>query len=164
MTLDIDSAAAQYVVTDAAGIIAGSDCTSVSAQTARCPKYPSAGEYFRARLRGGDDTFQMLSPGAKGLGIVGRGGADKLLTGAGADEIFADRGADTLAGRAGRDRLFAGRGHARLIGGDGRDRLHADDDDPDRAINCGAGNDIVFVDRGQDPKPIRCERIRFAGS
>ena len=69
VTLDIDSAAAQYVVTDAAGIIAGSDCTSVSAQTARCPKYPSAGEYFRARLRGGDDTFQMLSPGAKGAWV-----------------------------------------------------------------------------------------------
>ena len=93
---------------------------------------------------------------------MGRGGADKLLTGAGVDEIFADRGADTLAGRAGRDRLFAGRGHDRLIGGDGRDRLHADDDDPDRAINCGAGNDIVFVDRGQDPKadPARADPVR----
>jgi Ca2+-binding RTX toxin-like protein len=161
VTLDIDAAARQYIVSDAAGITAGNGCTSLGSQTARCTKYSSPGEYFRAALRGGDDTFQMVSQVPKGLGLEGGDGADKLLAGAGTDVALGGQGADTLSGRAGPDRLFGDRGHDRLIGGDGKDRLHADDDDADRAINCGSGDDIVFADRGEDPKLVGCERIRL---
>jgi hypothetical protein len=161
ITLDIDSVAGQYLVVDTAGITAGHGCTSLDSQTARCTKYSSPGEYFKAALGGGDDVFQMFSQVPMGLGLEGGGGADKLLAGAGPDAAFGGDGADTLSGRAGRDRLFGERGHDRLIGGAGRDRLHADDDDPDRAINCGPGDDIVFADRGEDPKLIGCERIRL---
>jgi Ca2+-binding RTX toxin-like protein len=161
VTVDIDRVAGEYVVSDRAGITAGNDCTSVSAQTARCTRYSSPGAYFRARLRGGDDTFQMVSQTPQELDLNGGAGADKLLAGPGGDRIFGGEGPDTLTGRAGPDRLFAGRGRDRLIAGNGRDRLHADDGDRDRAINCGLGDDIVFVDRGEDPKLIRCERVRF---
>ena len=161
VTLDIDPVAGQYIVSDSAGVTAGNDCFGVSFQTARCTKYSSPGEYFQATLHGGDDTFEMLSQLRKGLGLKGGEGADKLLAGAGDDEVVGDEGADTLTGRAGSDRLFGDRGRDRLIGGKGKDRLRADNNDPDRAINCGPGDDIVFVDRSEDPKLIGCERIRF---
>jgi hypothetical protein len=161
VTLDIDAVAGQYIVSDTAGVIAGDNCTSVSSQTARCTRYPSPDEYFRAGLGRGDDTFQMFSPVPKGLGLEGGDGADKLLAGSGQDTLFGGRGADTLSGRAGPDRLFGDRGHDKLIGGEGKDRLHADDDDADQAINCGPGDDILFADRDEDTKPIGCERIRI---
>jgi Ca2+-binding RTX toxin-like protein len=160
VTLDIDSVSGEYVISDTAGVTAGNDCTSISPQTARCARHSSPGAYFRARLRGGDDLFQMISPVRQELDLRGGDGADKLLAGAGGDRTHGGAGPDTLTGRAGPDRLFAGRGRDRLIGGDGADRLHADDDDRDQAINCGRGDDVVFVDRGEDPKRIRCERIR----
>jgi Ca2+-binding RTX toxin-like protein len=159
VTLEIDPAAGQYVISDTAGVTAGNDCISVSPQTARCTRYP--GTDFRARLRGGDDRFQMPFQVPQRLELRGGEGADKLLAGADGDRIFGGEGPDTLTGRAGPDRLFAGRGRDRLIAGNGRDRLHADDDDRDQAINCGLGDDVVFVDRGEDPKLIRCERVRF---
>jgi Ca2+-binding RTX toxin-like protein len=161
VTLDIDPVAGQYVIADTAGITAGNDCTSVSPQTARCTRYTNPGASFQARLRGGGDIFQMVSPVAQRLDLKAGQGADKLLAGPGGDRIYGGEGPDTLTGRAGPDRLFAGRGRDRLIGGNGSDRLHADDDDRDRAINCGLGDDVVFVDRGEDPKLIRCERVRF---
>jgi Ca2+-binding RTX toxin-like protein len=162
VTLDIDRFAEQYVITDVAGITAREGCTGVSSQTVRCTRYGSPGETFQARLRGGDDILEMLSDVADDLRLRGGEGADKLLAGPGTDELAGNAGADTLTGRAGPDRLFADRGKDRLIGGMGRDRLHADDDDSDRAINCGPGQDVVFLDRGRDPRPIRCERVRRA--
>jgi Ca2+-binding RTX toxin-like protein len=162
VTLDIDRSAEQYVITDAAGITAGQNCTGVSSQTVRCTRYRSSGDYFEARLQGAADIFEMLSEEAQRLRLRGGEGADKLLAGAGNDALRGGDGADTITGRAGSDRLFADRGRDRLIGGTGRDRLHANDDDSDRAINCGPGKDVVLVDRGQDPRPIRCERVRRA--
>jgi RTX calcium-binding nonapeptide repeat (4 copies) len=142
VTLDIDPIAEQYVITDAAGITAGQGCTPVSSQTVRCTRHPSPREPFEARMRGGDDIFEMRSPADEGLQL--RGGD----------------GADTVTGRSGFDRLFGDRGADRLIGGAGRDRLHADDGDPDQAINCGPGRDLAILDSRHDPKPIRCERVR----
>jgi Ca2+-binding RTX toxin-like protein len=162
VTLAIDRVAQQYVISDAAGITAGHDCGTVSSQTVRCARYRSPGEYFQARLRGADDTFEMLSQDDQGLWLSGGEGADKLLVGTGDDAVGGGGGADTVTGRAGSDRLFGDRGRDRLIGGMGRDRLHANDNDSDRAINCGPGKDVVLVDPGQDPKPIRCERVRHA--
>jgi Ca2+-binding RTX toxin-like protein len=161
VTVDIDRAAGEYVISDTAGVAAGNDCTSISPQTARCTRHSSRRAYFRARLRGDDDVLQMISPVPQKLELRGGEGADKLLAGTGSDRIFGGEGPDTLTGRAGRDRLFGGRGRDRFIAGNGQDRLHADDGDRDRAINCGLGDDVVFVDRDEDPKLIRCERVRF---
>ena len=160
VTLDIDPDAGEYVVSDTAGITAGNDCAGVNPETARCTRYSFPGERFRARLRSGDDVFQMVSQVPGRLILKGGEGADKLLAGAGGDVAFGGDGPDTLSGRAGPDRLFGERGRDKFIGGDGDDRLHADDGNPDQAINCGAGDDIAFVDRGRDPKRIRCERVK----
>jgi hypothetical protein len=160
VTLDIDPIAEHYVITDAAGITAGQGCTPVSSQTVRCARHPSPREPFEARVRGGDDIFEMRSPEDEGLKLRGGEGADKLLAGAGDDTVVGGDGADTVTGRSGSDRLFGDRGADRLIGGAGRDRLHADDGDPDQAINCGPGRDLAILDSRHDPKPIRCERVR----
>ena len=160
VTLEIDQVAEQYVITDAAGISAGEGCASVSSQTVRCTRHPSPHEPFEARLRDGDDVFEMRPESEEGLKLLGGKGADKLLAGAGGDAVLGDDGADTVTGRAGSDRLFGDLGADRLIGGPGKDRLHADDGDPDQAINCGPGKDVVILDSRQDPRPIRCERVR----
>jgi Ca2+-binding RTX toxin-like protein len=159
VTVDIDPAAGQYVISDAAGLTAGDECVSVSPQTARCTRYPGTG--FRARLRGGDDRFQAPVEVRQRFELRGGEGADKLLAAADGDRIFGGEGPDTLTGRAGPDRLFGGGGRDRFIAGNGSDRLDADDDDRDQAINCGFGDDVVFVDRREDTKLIRCERVRF---
>jgi Ca2+-binding RTX toxin-like protein len=161
VTVDIDRVAGEYVISDTAGVTAGNDCTSISPQTARCTRHSSRRAYFSARLGGDDDVLQMISRVRQELELRGGAGADKLLAGSSGDRIFGGEGSDTLSGRAGPDRLFAGGGRDRLISGDGADRLHADDDDRDQAINCGRGDDVVFVDRGEDPKLIRCERVEF---
>ena len=111
-------------------------------------------------MRGGDDIFEMRSQSDEGLKLRGGVGADKLLAGAGDDTVVGNDGPDTVTGRAGSDRLFGDLGADRLIGGAGGDRLHADDGDPDQAINCGPGKDVVILDSRRDPKPIRCERVR----
>jgi hypothetical protein len=111
-------------------------------------------------MRGGDDIFEMRASEEEGLKLRGGEGADKLLAGAGDDTVVGGDGADTVTGRSGSDRLFGDRGADRLIGGAGRDRLHADDGDPDQAINCGPGRDLAILDSRHDPKPIRCERVR----
>jgi Ca2+-binding RTX toxin-like protein len=103
--------------------------------------------------RGGDDL------------IKGKRGRDRLRGGAGNDTVNGGKGKDRVSGGPGDDILVGGRGPDKLIGGPGRDEIgmrdgveqgspgndviKARDGQPDE-IDCGAGNDKVFVDRVED--------------
>jgi Ca2+-binding RTX toxin-like protein len=107
----------------------------------------------------GDDTIRALDPVV--LRAVGGRGADGLSGNASNDYLNGVGRSDVLKGRAGKDRLFAGPGRDLVYGGGGNDFLWALDDDRDRVIDCGRGNDRAFIDRHLDPEPIRCEHVHF---
>ena len=82
--------------------------------------------------------------------IQGTSGSDTLRGTSRADVLYGNGGDDLLNGAAGRDSLF---------GGAGDDRLSAGDGIRDHALNCGAGDDRIFIDALDDA--IRsCERRR----
>jgi len=105
--------------------------------------------------------------------IHGRGGDDRIVARARGDRVFGGAGFDTLRGGRGADRLRSERDGALMIGGSGRDefnmrageRIAADGRDVIRArdgrpdeINCGAGDDVAYVDRVEDGV-YDCERV-----
>jgi len=132
-------------------------CTPEDSTTVRCPRY---GPRIRVSLRDGDDRLTLTSAVVGGV-ADGEGGADTLIGSSSRNDLIGGLGADTLRGRGGDDRLLPQEGTDALWGGVGDDRIHADDDHRDRIIDCGPGNDLAFVDRGVDPDPEHCERVRF---
>jgi hypothetical protein len=86
------------------------------------------------------------SPEAKS--IVGTSHDDKLVGTRRRDHIEGRGGADRIVGRAGRDVLE---------GGNGPDRINARDGHQD-TIDCGAGHDVVKVDRAEDGV-YACEQV-----
>ena len=105
--------------------------------------------------------------------IHGRGGDDRIVARARGDRVFGGAGFDTLRGGRGADRLRSERDGALMIGGSGRDEfnmrageriaaegrdvIRARDGRPDE-INCGAGDDVAYVDRVEDGV-YDCERV-----
>jgi Ca2+-binding RTX toxin-like protein len=103
----------------------------------------------------------------KGKTMNGSGGADRLTGTAFADVLNGRGGNDTLNGGKGNDRLDGGAGNDTVIGGPGLDRLfggvandivRAQDKQRD-VIDCGAGRDQVYADRG-DKVAKNCEVVR----
>lgn len=81
--------------------------------------------------------------------IEAYGGNDRVIGGAGSDQIHGYHGNDLLIGGRGRDWLY---------GENGNDVLRARDGVRDRVISCGEGRDVAYVD-SKDPKPLSCERV-----
>ncbi len=77
--------------------------------------------------------------------LAGGAGDDKLYGNAGNDTILGGAGDDYLSGGAGNDVITGGPGSDTILGGDGSDTIRADDGERD-TIDCGAGNDRVFID------------------
>lgn len=123
---------------------------------------------IRARLRAGDDRFDMrgLSIPARILGgrgqdtvyggqgndvIYGGDGHDLLYGRAGNDQIYGLQGNDTLYGQHGRDIVLGGGGANMLHGGRGRDAVG--DALGSDTIYGGMGPDQIVYDPGFDSLP-----------
>ena len=115
-------------------------------------------------IRGGDGADVSLE-GENGDDLIwsgpgddvlfGRTGDDRLWGEDGDDYVEGGRGDDALSGGGGADRLFGGHGQDRLRGG-GDDELVAYDGSAD-VVDCGAGDDVAYVDRRD--RVIGCERV-----
>jgi len=111
--------------------------------------------------RGGDDLIN----GKKGRDrVAGNKGNDTLLGGKGRDKLRGGPGRDILAGGPGDDRIVGGQGRNQLNmvdgveqGSPGNDVIDARNGESDE-IDCGAGNDTVYVDRAEDGV-YDCERV-----
>jgi Ca2+-binding RTX toxin-like protein len=122
------------------------------------------------RLFGGDSGDflyggpgnDLLSGGPREKDAYGLGN-DFLSGGSGADELRGGPGPDVLRGDSGNDVLRGGAGVDTLAGGPGDDRLYAWGDGrrgrSGDTVDCGAGQDIAFVDRN-DRVAKNCEVVR----
>jgi Ca2+-binding RTX toxin-like protein len=141
-----------------------------------------AGAVVAAKTIKGDRSGEVLKGTKKGDRIFGKGGDDLIKGKRGRDRLFGNKGDDTLFGGKGRDRLRAGPGRDILLGGKGSDRMRAgpgsdqlnmrdgvEQGSPgnDRInarngeldeIDCGAGEDTVWVDRAEDGV-FNCETV-----
>ena len=151
-----------YLVTDDAGLSAGSGCFKISGPTGACRITP--GQRYALRGAGGEDVVVIgadtpggstdLGPGADRF--TGRAAADSVHGGDGNDIIRGGAGNDTLAGDGGADQVAGDAGNDALDGGAGDDQLEfggaaipagvgggADD------LRGGAGRDrLSYNDRG----------------
>jgi hypothetical protein len=105
--------------------------------------------------------------------IKGKKGRDRLFGNAGNDTLIGGKGKDKLRGGAGQDVISGGAGPDRITGGDGEnqinmvdgveqgspgnDVINARNGKPDE-IDCGAGDDTVYVDRAEDGV-YDCEKV-----
>ena len=87
--------------------------------------------------------------------ISGLGGDDRLRGGRGDDAVTGGPGSDVIVGGRGRDALNMRRGVQ--LDGVGNDVIRARDHGPDE-VNCGAGDDIAYVDRVEEGV-FDCERV-----
>jgi hypothetical protein len=131
-------------------------CSSVNAATATCTS-PSRGQVI-AQLFGGTDTIRANEFVA--LWALGGKGHDRLGGAELSDRLFGREGGDRLVGHGGPDRIDGGPGHDAILGGGGDDILDAQNSDRDRVINCGAGQDRVYVDPKLDTPAANCENVR----
>jgi Ca2+-binding RTX toxin-like protein len=94
--------------------------------------------------------------------VWGGVGNDSLDAGEGNDIVRGRPGDDTVQGGAGNDRIWPGRGADVENGGPGDDVLHAlaNDDLVDR-IDCGEGNDIVWLNVNEQDVHVNCETVRM---
>jgi Ca2+-binding RTX toxin-like protein len=111
--------------------------------------------------RGGDDLIKGKKSRDR---LKGGAGNDTLLGGKGKDRLRGGRGADVLSGGKGNDRIAGGPGFNQLNmvdgveqGSPGNDVLNARNGKPDE-IDCGTGDDTVFVDRVEDGV-YGCEKV-----
>jgi Ca2+-binding RTX toxin-like protein len=94
--------------------------------------------------------------------VRGGAGNDTINGGEGNDLLRGRRGDDTVSGGPGNDRVFVGPGADTEFGGPGNDRMHAvfPDNQVD-TIDCGAGYDIVFLNKNEHDLTDDCEVIRY---
>lgn len=164
-----------YAISSSTGLTSFAPCAQVDANSASCPYF---GPLVGVGLQAGDDMLRLR--GVSRSEVSGGDGADTLVGGAGRDELaggwrsdnirslggddvigavsFED-GSDQLAGGAGNDLVTGGRGRDLMRSGAGDDRIIAADNQRDREIDCGPGEDHVFIDEGLDPKPKGCEHV-----
>ena len=141
-----------------------------------------AGTLVAAKVIRGTSKGEVLKGTKKRDRIIGRGGDDLIKGKKGRDRLKGNKGNDTVLGGKGKDRLRGGKGEDLLSGGPGNDRIAggpganqinmvdgveqgSPGDDVINArngeldeIDCGAGNDTVYVDRAEDGV-IDCENV-----
>jgi Ca2+-binding RTX toxin-like protein len=105
--------------------------------------------------------------------IKGKKARDRISGNSGDDTLRGGKGRDRLRGGAGKDLIEGGSGNDRMVGGDGfnqlnmangveqgspgNDVINARNGQADE-IDCGAGNDTVYVDRSEDGV-YGCEKV-----
>jgi Ca2+-binding RTX toxin-like protein len=111
--------------------------------------------------RRGDDLIK----GKKGRDrLFGNAGNDTLLGGKKKDKLRGGPGADVISGGPGPDRIIGEDGENQINmvdgveqGSPGNDVINARNGKPDE-IDCGAGDDTVYVDRAEDGV-YDCEKV-----
>ena len=78
--------------------------------------------------------------------LKGGSAPDDLFGGSGNDEILGGTGNDAIDGDDGNDILFGEQGKDSISGGAGNDTVYANDGTWDREIDCGDGDDTLFID------------------
>ena len=111
----------------------------------------------------------VIHGGGNKDGIMGSTGNDNITGGYGADEIIGGEGNDTIKSGNGPDTIISGQGDDFIVGGHGIDEISsgADDDkiytanrnttESDSAIdivNCGDGNDEVWLNTSMDEDEV----------
>jgi Ca2+-binding RTX toxin-like protein len=181
VSVEIDPATGRYLVREPDGAVPSpfsTSCESVDAATVSCEYL---GPQVGLRMLAGDDSLSVgdtvtgsiagtTNAGADriilprdypGRLFVRAGpGADVLAGGIGNDRLVGQDGPDRLRGRAGPDRIYGERGVDRASGGSGDDRLLMKQNDRDKSIDCGSGDDFALIDGRLDPEPRDCERIK----
>ena len=93
--------------------------------------------------------------------IYGLGAKDTIRGLGGSDDCYGGSGADEIRCGAGNDRIDGGFGEDDLFGGPGNDRISAADGIVDQ-VNCGEGDDTVYVDDALDVVNDDCENVFVA--
>jgi Ca2+-binding RTX toxin-like protein len=111
--------------------------------------------------RAGDDLIKGKKARDR---ISGNAGDDTLLGGKGRDKLRGGPGKDIIEGGPGNDRMVGGAGFNQLNmvngveqGSPGNDVIDARNGEADE-IDCGAGDDTVYVDRSEDGV-YDCEKV-----
>ena len=81
---------------------------------------------------------------------------NRIVTGSGADVVYASARAESISTGAGNDTIDPGDGADEVDAGDGDDRISARDGAADR-LDCGARADSVVIDATDEP--LQCEAI-----
>ncbi len=111
------------------------------------------GETGSERIRGGPGN-DLIDGGRAGDRLEGDEGDDVIKGDAGNDHLYGRDGNDKLDGGSGMDELLGEAGNDELVGGNGIDTfdggpgddvIRAADDSAD-IVNCGDGNDTVYVE------------------
>jgi Ca2+-binding RTX toxin-like protein len=138
--------------------------------------------YADASHEGWPDTVVYKSHPDDQNGVLrGTSRSDELLGGHGNDIIYGRGSADViwgdfkpccqplgqhdrLRGGPGNDHIYASHGKNDITGGSGNDRIHAHYGHTGSSVDCGSGNDIVFLShqRRSHYGVHNCERISFA--
>ncbi len=151
-----DADSGSYLIADADEPVAGMGCTWVSRHAESCETTPDA--ELEISGQEGRDWIEVAGGEPKlGARIDGGKGKDVLRGGSGPDDLVGSGGHDKIRGRGGADRLtdFGGDWY---YGGRGRDVLYALNEERDRRIDCGVGEDQAVVD-AKDPEPRDCETV-----
>jgi Ca2+-binding RTX toxin-like protein len=145
-------------VVDADQGVETSTCTSVSSSRVRCPHYSG---YIPVFLFEGDDQLKLDSKHVRGR-VDGGPGKDTLIGNRRHNFLYGGTEADQISGGAGPDRINGQSGRDAMSGQRGSDTILAIDGFRDKVISCGPGkDDVAYVDRGIDPKPVGCESVMY---
>jgi Ca2+-binding RTX toxin-like protein len=97
--------------------------------------------------------------GDAGPCVAGQASTSRLMAAIkGSDRLFGDAGDDRLVGGPGADLLIGGSGRDTFLGGGGNDVIRARDHVRGERVNCGAGHDVVYADKG-DIVARNCEKV-----
>lgn len=97
--------------------------------------------------------------GDAGPCVAGKASTSRFMAAIrGNDRLFGDAGDDRLVGGPGADLLIGGSGRDTFLGGGGNDVIRARDHVRGERINCGAGHDVVYADKG-DIVARNCEKV-----
>jgi Ca2+-binding RTX toxin-like protein len=121
-------------------------------------------DYLRGRgavdiLRGGSGSDYVDGQGGNDYIYGGSGDDEQTTVGPTAKGLYGGPGDDVIYGGAGDDTLVGGTGVDQLTGGTDDDWIFAKDDGLADRIDCGDGNDVVWIDKGLDKVAGNCERI-----
>jgi Ca2+-binding RTX toxin-like protein len=124
------------------------------------PSPSCVGTQMADTILGGKNPDQIMGLG--GSDWINASGGNDFVVGAGHDDIiYGDEGNDILRGDEGSDRILGGDGQDEILGGPGDDKItHANAASSDfytDSIDCGSGNDEVWITLGDHQK--NCEKV-----
>lgn len=127
------------------------DCPPSAFDTTYCPSATTA-----VVVNGGDSRDTLRTGSLPGVGVTLNGDG-------GYDELHGSSASETLNGGVGSDEITGNAGADTIAGGDDADTIYAVDGAAD-TVDCGAGDDIAWVDPGSTDSLTGCERVRRPGS